>query len=360
MFVIVSSALILLTGILVAYFLQPISNVIAAVVENRRFYDAVEKWKKAGTFSMRMSIVFFALLISVVMWLLGSIAIVPIGHSGIVRGLGGKILPYSLSSGFHLEAPWRTLQDVDIRRQVFVQDYEGSSLDQQTVNVRMFIVFKMEPDKVHQQAQKITGDPREVVLRPIAQDTLKAELAKYSVGDLLLNREKVNNSIETTLQEKLDPYYIEIRTVSIGDVSFSSEFEIRIEDKQVKEQVAMQAELEQQLAERLAVIAKITAKGEADKEALEKEGKWEASFIVADATATAERVIAFANADGNKLVQDALAKSNLLVQREFVRTWNGQLPTYQMGNSLITPLCNNVASEISQPTSSNAAAAERN
>ncbi len=352
MLVIVSSVLILLSGLIGTFFLKSITTAFGAVVdalfEGSDISDDIAEWQKKGTFSVRMRVLFFSLVVSGVIWALGSIAIVPRAHSGIVRDLGRKILPYSLPSGLHFVAPWQTLQNIDIKRQVFVHEYEGSSLDQQTVNVKMFVVFKVQSDKVHEQAKKITGDPRKVVLQPIAQDTLKAQLAKYSVGDLLLNREKVNRSIKETLATKLDPYYFEIRTISIGDVSFSTEFENRIEDKQVKEQVAMQADLERQLAEKLATIAKITAKGDADKEALEKEGKWEASFITADATATAERKIAFANAEGNKLIQDALAKSNLLVQRELVKTWDGKLPTYQIGNSIITKLSDNVATEIAR------------
>jgi regulator of protease activity HflC (stomatin/prohibitin superfamily) len=303
------------------------------ILKNSRLY--INKWR------FRTAACF--LLLTVVIAANASIAIVPVGHSGILRDIGQKILPYSLPSGLHFKLPWETVQNIDVRRQVFVQDYEGSSLDQQTVNAKMFIVFKIKGSKVHEQAQKISGDAVKVVLQPAARDTLKAQLAKYSVSDLLLNRDAVNNSVEATLQKKLSPYFFEIKTVSIGDVEFAFDFEARIEDKQVKEQFAMQAKLEQQLAEKQAKIAEINAKGDAEKNVLEQEGLWQASYIENEAIATANKKIALADAKGNELIQNALAKSNLLVHREFVKKWNGTLPNYQYGNSIIS----NISAEVS-------------
>lgn len=180
--------------------------------------------------------------------------------------------------------------DLKLQKSDFTK-IEGMSADNQTITLALAINWKLQPTKLKEIYQTIIGNVEDTIMHNVVLEVAKADLGKYKIGDIAVNRELLRKDIENNLKARMVQYYIDINNISIVDVQFSDEYEKAIEAKQVAQQKALEAEYAKQ--------AKIR----------EAEGQ----------------------ARSNELLQQTVTPK--VIQLKWIEKWNGALPTVMSDKS---------------------------
>jgi len=164
-----------------------------------------------------------------------------------------RIVLYTLGKYQGLRGPgWvfvvpfvQTLRKVDIRVITLdVPSQEVITNDNVTVRVNAVIYYQvMDPNKAVNNVRNYN-----LATSQIAQTTLRSVLGEHELDDLLANREKINQNLQTIIDAQTDPWGIKVSNVEVKDVELP---------ETMKRAMAKQAEAER---ERRAKI--IAAEGE--------------------------------------------------------------------------------------------------
>jgi regulator of protease activity HflC (stomatin/prohibitin superfamily) len=149
----------------------------------------------------------------------------------------------------------QTIRKVDIR--VITLDVPAQEVitrDNVTVRVNAVIYYQvMDPNRAINNVRNFN-----LATSQIAQTTLRSVLGEHELDDLLANREKINQTLQTIIDAQTDPWGIKVSVVEIKDVELP---------ETMKRAMAKQAEAERERR------AKIIA----------AEGEFQASAKLADA-----------------------------------------------------------------------------
>ena len=149
----------------------------------------------------------------------------------------------------------------------------------------------------------------EKIIQPAVQEVFKSVVAKYSAEQLITDRAAVSKDIETSLNTRLENYWIIIQSFNIVNFDFSKSFNDAIEAKVTAEQNAL-----------------------AEKNKLEKvKYESEQKIVAAEAQAKAIEIQA-------KAIQNQWGKE--YVQLKWIEQWNGKLPdtvAWQDTTLFVTP-----------------------
>jgi len=139
----------------------------------------------------------------------------------------------------------QTIRKVDIRVITLdVPSQEVITNDNVTVRVNAVIYYQvMDPNKAINNVRNYN-----LATSQIAQTTLRSVLGEHELDDLLANREKINQNLQTIIDAQTDPWGIKVANVEVKDVELP---------ETMKRAMAKQAEAER---ERRAKI--IAAEGE--------------------------------------------------------------------------------------------------
>ena len=276
-------------------------------------YEIYLKWGGIG--SIAIALVFTGL---------ECIAVVPAGHVG-VPVLFGKVKQVALSEGLNFINPLYSVIKMDARIMKHEGQYDAASKDMQNVHVKMALNFRIIPDKAPFIYQKIGRSYGPIVIDPAAQEVLKAVTALHNAGEILKTRPKIKQDVQAKLDEWLKKYSIDLREVSLANISFDEAYENAILEKQVEEQNAQKKEylLAQERIDANIRITKAKGVGDAAKE---------------QATGEAQAIIIKGNAQAkyNKVVSRSLTP--ILIQQQYLESWDGKLPRFMMGEKGGLPL----------------------
>jgi len=174
-----------------------------------------------------------------------------------------RIVLYTLGKYQGLRGPgWvfvipfvQTLRKVDIRTITLdVPAQEVISRDNVTIRVNAVIYYQvMDPNRAVNNVRNFN-----LATSQIAQTTLRSVLGEHELDDLLANREKINQMLQTIIDGQTDPWGIKVSVVEVKDVELP---------ETMKRAMAKQAEAERERR------AKIIA----------AEGEFQASAKLADA-----------------------------------------------------------------------------
>ena len=233
----------------------------------------------------------------------GSTTIVPTGHIGVVT-LYSKVQDRYLDAGFHFITPFvENVHDIDIRTQKYSNTVEGSAKDLQIVNITLSINYQIKPDKASQLYAEVGENYTDIILNPALQSGLKASMAKFTAEEMVTKRSEVATSITEELNTRLEEYFI-ISAVNIENIGFTDEYNKAIEAKTTNQQ-----------------------KAEAEKAQLEIiKVQNEQKINTAEAEAKVREL------QSKSVTEQSLEQLRLEIQREMIQKWNGQLPTYMLGD----------------------------
>lgn len=249
--------------------------------------------EKNSEFEVNEKLIIKAIGGLLILWfLLSSIKFIGAGDAAVVfnrfRGMSNMTLREGINFVNPLTVKTRTyslkLQKSDFAKVV------GMSSDNQTIGLSMAINWKYQPVHLKEIYQTIIGSVEDTVMHNVVYEVSKANLGKYKIGDIAVNREALRKDIENNLKDRMAQYFIDINNISIVDVQFSDDYEKAIEAKQVAQQKALEAEYNKQAAIR------------------EAEGQ----------------------AQSYKLIQQTITP--ILVKQKWIEKWDGHLPQYMAGS----------------------------
>ena len=237
----------------------------------------------------------------------GSTTIVPTGHIGVVT-LYSKVQDRYLDAGFHFITPFmEDVHDIDIRTQKYSNTVEGSAKDLQIVNITLSINYQIRPDKASQLYAEVGENYTDIILNPALQSGLKASMAKFTAEEMVTKRSEVATSITEELNTRLEEYFI-ISAVNIENIGFTEEYNKAIEAKTTNQQ-----------------------KAEAEKAQLEIiKVQNEQKINTAEAEAKVREL------QSKSVTEQSLEQLRLENQKAMIEKWNGQLPTYMLGENAST------------------------
>lgn len=210
-----------------------------------------------------------------------------------------KINQTVYSDWLHLKTPIITKAvKYNIQTQKLEAVADASSKDLQTVSASIVVNYKYQESSVVTLYKNVGKEEKvaEKIIQPAVQEVFKSVVAKYSAEQLITDRSKVSQDIETALNDRLKTYWIQIQAFNIVNFDFSKSFNDAIEAKVTAEQNAL-----------------------AEKNKLEKvKYESEQKVVAAEAQAKAIEIQA-------KAIQNQWGKE--YVQLKWIEKWNWQLPT---------------------------------
>lgn len=239
--------------------------------------------------------------------------------------MSGGLESTTLSQGWHLVAPWKSVREYPISTETVWlsktggksdESYNTSTMEGKPVNVDAYYTYHIAVEKLPQVFNKFKGADVSTIesgyLRQQVKSASQAVTSSYSVLDLYGNkRDEIQRKIQDELTKELTPFGIDIETFSFGEIRPDADtmkaIQAKVDAQQKLQQ--MQIELEQ---------AKVTA----DKARTDAQGIADAKVI--DATGTAQ---------ANAKLQASLTPE--LVQYQAVQKWDGKLPTVSGGSNMI-------------------------
>ncbi len=230
-------------------------------------------------------------------------------HEGFigVKYQFGKIVASDLSAGLNFHLPFmETIQEVDIREQIYSVQSDAYTSDTQTVDS---LVLKLNycydgtklPEIIRQTG---INNVETKLLVPNVAKISKDEIGKVKAEDLVQNRSEVQNAIYESLKETLSPSGIVVTAFAIENLSFDDAFEQSIQAKVIAAQDALKMQ----------------------NKTAEKEEEARQQVIAAQADADSQKIKADAEAYAIQVVQEQLAKSPSYIDYLKIINWDGVLP----------------------------------
>jgi len=118
---------------------------------------------------------------------------------------------------------------------------EGLSSDSQTILLNLIVNWRLNPSTLVPVYRTVQGNIRDTILYNAVVDTAKAELGKFKIEEIAMNREKLKAAVERALKERMKSNYIDIYNVSVVNIDFNDAFDEAINKKKIAEQQAMEA-----------------------------------------------------------------------------------------------------------------------
>lgn len=229
--------------------------------------------------------------------LVSSIISIEPGFVGIVFDKQTKeINPVPLHPGWSFVKPF-SVQVIELETRIQKEQVKASaaSKDLQAASTEVALNYRIAPESAPWIFENIGLEYKSRIIDPAIQESVKAATATYTAEELIIKRDLVRDSIESSLRARLVKYHIEVDTLSITNFDFSPDFQKAIEDKQTAAQLALKAEND--LVRIKVEAAQTVATAEAAAKAIEIRGK-------------------------------ALRDNPALVQLELAQKWNGVMPTF--------------------------------
>ena len=208
-----------------------------------------------------------------VIWLFfqSSIGFVPAGYRGIVlrfSAVTGKIL----GQGLYLVTPLAETVELSlVQTQAYTAGSDAASFDLQDVKTTVTLNYSLMPDAVVRIYDELRHEYQNRIIEPAIQEAVKAATAQFKAMELIQSRERVRETIENLLKERLTPKGILVDKVNITNFSFSAEFQKAIEQKVTATELALKAQRDLERVKFEAEQKIAQAKAEAEALRLQKE-----------------------------------------------------------------------------------------
>jgi len=235
------------------------------------------------------------------------------GERGIVLTFGSPSMT-AMGPGLHLKIPYvQTVVKMVVQTQKYDADASAASKDLQIVKAKVAVNYHIVPETVPTLFKDIGVGYQDKIIQPAVQEVVKASTAQFTAEELITKRPELKVKIDDMLRARLLERGIVMETTNLVNFDFSEEFNKAIEQKVTAQQVALKAE------------------NDLNRIKIEKEQ----TITQAEAAAQSVRLRADAEAYALQVYREQLEKSNALIQYKSIEKWNGILPVYMMGNSVV-------------------------
>lgn len=270
-----------------------------------------------------------AIVLSIIMFIVACIAVVPTGYTGILTTFG-RVEDRTVSSGINIIAPWQEVVKMDNRIQK--QEFESAafSSDLQEASYAVTINYSIDQTAARDIYKTVGTDYYSTVMFGPIQDNIKTIFAKYTAESLIGNRDILSQKVTESVASDMNRYGINVVSIAIRDIDFTDTFTNAVEAKQVAAQNKLKAETEQAQKtmeeEQTAKRAIIAANAEAEKAIIAANADLEVVKVQAEAALYAGEK----EAEMNKRIGESL--NGNVIDYYWIKQWNGQLPTTTLGS----------------------------
>ncbi|MBR2527761.1 MAG: paraslipin [Blautia sp.] len=242
------------------------------------------------------TIIFFAILIILVLWIMAScVRVVPQAYSFVLERMGGYKATWD--TGIHFKLPFieRVARKVNMKEQVV--DFPPQPVitkDNVTMQIDTVIFFQITDAKLYTYGVE---NPL-LAIENLSATTLRNIIGDMELDETLTSREVINTKMRASLDEATDPWGIKVN---------------RVELKNIIPPAAIQQSMEKQMkAERERREAILRAEGEKKSTILVAEGKKESAIL--DAQAEKEAAILRAEAKRVAMVKEAEGQAEAVLK----------------------------------------------
>ncbi len=240
---------------------------------------------------------FSTVILSIILFICSLFYIVQPGQVG-VEILFGKVIKYS-PSGMNGKNPLASVVKLDLRTIKYETKLEGASKDLQEIGVDIAINYRLDYAKIAELYNTVGIDYEVKVINPAVMNLAKAAISQFPIADVIVRRNELSKVIYDSLKDRLAQYFIVLETVNLNNISFAKAFSAAVEEKQVQEQGVQTAEYKRQQAMKQKETTILEAQAESEKQ---------------------------------RLLRNTTSKE--VIDLKWIEKWNGQLPTYMMGNAV--------------------------
>lgn len=270
-----------------------------------------------------------AIILSIVIFVVSCLAIVPTGFTGILTTFG-RVEERTIPAGLNFIAPWQTVKTMDNRTQKVEIQTSAFSSDIQQVDLKMSVNYCIDQSTAQKLYRTVGENYYDAVMFPRIQENVKAVFSQYTAENLIAKRESLSESVKENTAADLASFGITIVSIAIEDIDFTDAFTNAVEAKQVAAQNKLTAQTQQEqktMEERAAAErAKIAAQADADKAIIAANADLEVVKVQAEAALYAgER-----EAEMNQRISKSLTDE--LVSYYWIKQWNGELPSTVLSN----------------------------
>lgn len=277
---------------------------------------------KDNELSIVRLIIVFGAIAFLLLSALQSVAIINAGTRGVLLNLGRPA--GILQEGLNWKAPWVTdvaILPVNVR--ALSSDESTGTSEQLEVITSITINYRLNPLFVDDIWTQLSQDYEERIIKPFMKEALKQTTAKFSAEAFLTQRDQLSNTFFTTLRDKLEPYHIQLITVSITNYEYPQAYDERVTAKLTEAQRELEA---QNILNRIRI--------EAQQQVIQAEAQATATIATATADANAMLIKATAEAEAVRLIQEQLAQNPEYLQYFAIEVWDGKLPNFFMGDTI--------------------------
>lgn len=213
----------------------------------------------------------------------------------------GEIKPEILSPGLHFYNIFTTdIITMDLREQRFSLETQAFTKDTQNSTQKLSGTVSISRDKAVGIYTTLGTTWFEKEVQPVLLGSLKTVTGQFVADELIAQRGRLRDQVFASVNSAIEERGLRITVLEIENIDFSDDYERAVEAKTKAYQNAEEAK------NRTVQISE------------------EARQKVISAKAEAEAM---------QIKSEALAKNKGLVEYEAVLKWDGQLPTYMMGNA---------------------------
>ena len=160
-----------------------------------------------GTLTKKKIVTAIAVPVAVVLAALSCFNTVPVGHTGVVTTFG-RVENYTLDSGAHIVAPWRTVVNMDNRVQKRNVQLPCFSSDIQEVNISYTVNYQIRKSDAMTLYSTVGVSYYDTVIAPNIAESVKVATARYTAEDLVGMRDSLAMEIEKILSDKLTGHIV--------------------------------------------------------------------------------------------------------------------------------------------------------
>jgi len=249
-----------------------------------------------------------------------SVVIVPSGYRGVLLTWGQ--VTGVLGECLHFKTPMvQSVEMVDITIRKAERAESTGTSDLQEVTTTIAVNYRLNPAYVDEIYRTLRQDYESRVVTPNIAESIKATTASFQAAELITKREQVKTKFLEIMRSRLEPFHMEVLSVSVTDFKFSAQFNAAIEAKVTAEQRALEAKnkLEQ-------------IRYEAQQQVIQAQAEANATIARAEAEAQKRIIEATAEAEAIRLINAQLTP--LYLQQKALEQWDGKMPYFFGGDVL--------------------------